>query len=215
MRMVAITLALILAPALEGVASASETVAAPQQVIADLAADLFSTLDQQPAAIRHNADKVLPVIDHLLAAHFDTLYTARLVLGQHWNSASPEQRQQFAAAFYQRLLRTYVGAVAEWSAKRFKLLPQHSDAAALQVTVLTQVWSASGAVVPVDYRMRQSPEGWKIFDVIVEGVSYVRSYHDDIDADVAQNGLAAATARLAWRDTGAAAHPASEPHHPQ
>jgi phospholipid transport system substrate-binding protein len=171
--------------------------AGPQEVMADLSNRLFAALDKNSAALRHDVNKLRPVIDQLLAPHFDPEYSARLVLGQHWRGATPEQRQQFAAALYQRLLRTYVGAVAEWTADRVKLLPVHSDAAALQVTVHTQVTTSRGAIDPVDYRLRQTPGGWKIFDVIVNGVSYMRNYHDDTDEEIAQKGLDAAIARLA------------------
>jgi len=187
-------------------AATATAVAAAQEVIAELSSRLFAALGHVPAADRHNTDKVLPLIDRLLLPHFDTEYTARLALGQHWPGATTDQRQQFATAFYQRLLRTYVGAVAEWTPDRFKLLPQRSDAAALQVIVHTQVTNPKGVVVPVDYKLRQTADGWKIFDVIVEGVSYVRSYHDDIDADVARNGLDATIARLERHDTAAPAH---------
>lgn len=175
----------------------------PQAVMEDLSARLFADLDKQSKSIRHNADKVLPIVDRLLYAHFDREYAARLVLGQHWRGATPDQRQQFAVALYQRLLRTYAGAVAEWTADRVKLLPLRSDPAALQVTVHTQVTGSGGAIVPVDFRLRQTAEGWKIFDVIVDGVSYVRNYHDDTDEEVTQKGLDAAIARLARTDTGA------------
>jgi phospholipid transport system substrate-binding protein len=168
----------------------------------DLSARLFADLDKQPISIRHNADKVLPLVDRLLNPHFDREYAARLVLGQHWRSATPEQRQKFADALYRRLLRTYAGAVAEWTQDRVKLLPLRSDPAALQVTAHTQVAGSGGAIVPVDFRLRQTAEGWKIFDVIVDGVSYVRNYHDDTDEEVTQKGLDAAIARLAGSDTG-------------
>jgi len=184
-------------------------VGAPQQVIGELSSRLFDALGREPAADRHNTDKILPLIDHLLLPHFDTEYTARLALGQHWPAATSDQRQQFATAFYQRLLRTYVGAVSDWTPERFKLLAQRSDAAALQVIVHTQVTNPAGAIVPVDYRLRLTTDGWKIFDVIVEGVSYVRSYHDDIDADASRNGLNATIARLERHDTASSTRPRS------
>jgi phospholipid transport system substrate-binding protein len=183
-----------------------QATAGPQEVIAELSARLFAALEQEPYTFRHNDDKTLPLIDRLLAPHFDVAYTARLVLGPYWNGATADQRQRFAEAFYQRLLRTYVGAVADWTAERFRLLPLHSDAAALQVTVHTLIRTPSGAITAVDYRMRQTPEGWKIFDVVVEGVSYARSYHDDVNADVARNGIDVATARLVKHDQGNGTH---------
>jgi phospholipid transport system substrate-binding protein len=173
--------------------------------MADLSTRLFAALDKNSAALRHDEVRLRPVIDQLLAPHFDTEYSARLVLGQHWRGATAEQRQQFAAALYQRLLRTYVGAVAEWTPDRVRLLPVHSDAAALQVTVHTLVTTSRGAIDPVDYRLRQTPGGWKIFDVIVNGVSYMRNYHDDTDEEIAQKGLDAAITRLARSDPNAVA----------
>lgn len=169
----------------------------PQEVMSDLSTRLFAGLDKESAKTRRNADKIRPLIDALLAPHFDMEYAARLVLGNHWRGATPEQRQAFGVVLYQRLLRTYAGAVAEWTPDRFKLLPLRADPAALQVTVHTLVSDSRNAVVPVDFRMRQTAEGWKIFDVTVDGVSYVRIYRDDTDEEITQKGLDASIARLA------------------
>jgi phospholipid transport system substrate-binding protein len=197
-------------------AAAATPAIGPHEVMADLSASLFAALDKDSAAARHNADKVLPLIDRLLSPHFDTEYAGRLVLGLHWRSATPDQRQHLAIALYRRLLRTYAGAVAEWTADRVKLLPLRADTAALQVTVHTLVTNSQGVLVPVDYRLHQTAEEWKIFDVVVDGVSYVRIYHDDTDAEVTQVGLDGAIARLEKLDAGAASGtPRSEPHRPQ
>jgi phospholipid transport system substrate-binding protein len=190
----------------------------PQDVMADLTARLFALLDKESAATRHNTDSVLPLVDRLLSPNFDREYAAHLVLGAHWRDATPDQRQRFAAALYRRLLRTYSGSVAEWTQDRVKLLPLRSDPAALQVTVHTQIADSRGSIVAVDFRLRQTADGWKIFDVIVDGVSYVRNYHDDTDAEIAQAGLDAAIARLAATPADSAdsrqrSRPA--PHQPQ
>jgi hypothetical protein len=102
--------------------------AEPQNVMAELSTGLFST-------------------------HFDSEYAARLVLGMHWREASAEQRQQSAAALYQRLLRTYADSVIDWTPDRFRLLPVLADPAALRVTVHTLIINSHSTVVPVDFRM--------------------------------------------------------------
>jgi len=181
----------------------------PHEVMTGLSTRLFAALDNESMSFRRNADKVLPLVDRLLSPHFDTEYAARLVLGQHWRTATPAQRTQFAVALYQRLLRTYVVAVSAWTPDRVKILPLRSDAEALQVTVHTEVKDSGGATVPVDYRLRQTVDGWKIFDVVVEGVSYVRNYHDDTAEEVAQKGLDATIARLERNDRGVFARPRS------
>jgi phospholipid transport system substrate-binding protein len=179
----------------------------PQQVMSDLSARLFDTLNKESAVNRHGADTIVPLLDQLLAPHFDMEYAAQLVLGLHWRSATPDQRHRFAVVLYQRLLRTYAGAVAEWTPDRVKQQPLRADPAALQVTVHTRVRNARDEIVSVDFRLRQTVEGWKIFDVVVDGVSYVRTYHDDTYAEVSEKGLDATIARLSR--TGTAEHPSS------
>ncbi|MGC2032956.1 MAG: ABC transporter substrate-binding protein [Steroidobacteraceae bacterium] len=217
-----LAIAQISAPALaaadEMAATAVPPAPGPQDVMADLTARLFALLDNESAATRHNADSVLPLVDKLLSPNFDREYAAHLVLGAHWRDATLEQRQRFAAALYRRLLRTYSGSVAEWTEERVKQLPLRSDPAALQVTVHTQITDSRGSIVAVDFRLRQTADGWKIFDVIVDGVSYVRNYHDDTDAEIVQAGLDAAIARLAAAPADSAdsrqrSRPA--PHQPQ
>jgi phospholipid transport system substrate-binding protein len=175
----------------------------PQELMSDLSARLFAALDKEPAAARHNPNKILPLVDGLLSPNFDMEYTGRLVLGLHWRGATPEQRQHFAVALFQRLIRTYAGAVADWTPDRFKVLPLRADPEALQVTVHTLVTSERGAIVPVDFRMRRTAEGWKIFDVTVDGVSYARIYHDDTDQEITQKGIDASIARLSKSDPDA------------
>jgi phospholipid transport system substrate-binding protein len=186
-----------------GLMATSAWAADPQQIMAELSANLFTALEKEPRAARRNADQVRPLVDQLLAPHFDSECAARLVLGVHWRTASPDQRQQFAAALYQRLLRTYADSVTDWTPDRFKLLPVVADPAALRVTVHTLITNSHGAVVPVDFRMHETEDDWKIFDVVVDGVSYVRNYHDDTDAEVTQKGLDATIARLQRTDASA------------
>ena len=204
-RVVAITIlqALICFGAGSGWAFAAPELG-PQEIMSDMSSRLFDALAKESAATRHNAKKVRPLVDGLLAPHFDKDYSARLVLGVHWRSATPSSAQQFAAGLYERLLRNYALAVADWTPDRFKLLPLRADPAALQVTVHTQVTSTRGEIVPVDFRLHQTEEGWKVYDVTVEGVSYVRIYHDDTDTHVAKKGLDAVIERLFKSDMGTA-----------
>lgn len=201
-RAAAITVLLALPGASAWAADTSDSLLpGPQAVMEDLSARLFAALDKLPTTTRHNADEVLISIDTVLFPCFDVEYAGRLVLGKYWRDATPAQRQQFAMALYRRLIRTYAGEVAGWTADRVKILPLRSDPEALQVTVHTQVANAQASVVNVDFRLRQTGQGWKIFDAVVDGVSYVRNYHDDTDTEITQKGLDAAIARLARTDS--------------
>ena len=177
---------------------------APHELMAALSTRLLALLDRDRSRIQRQPELILPLVDELLSPHFDAEYTARLVLGTYWRDATPEQRQRFASALYRTLLWTYAGAVAEWTPDRLRILPQRGDPDALQVVVRTEVARPGASIVPVDYRLHRTTDGWKVFDVVVDGVSYVRTYHDDIEGEVGRKGLDAAIERLEKRRTGAA-----------
>jgi phospholipid transport system substrate-binding protein len=168
----------------------------PQQVVSDVSKRLFAALDANRVAIRTNPEAVYPLVDQILLPHFDTEYAAQLVLAQHWRAATPEQRKRFVDAFYHALLRTYGGALAGATADQLKLLPLRGDPVATQVTVRTEVTRSSGVVVPVDYRLHKTSDGWKAFDVIIQGISYVRNYRTDFDAEISAKGFDAVFVRI-------------------
>ncbi len=189
----------------------------PRQLVADLATCVLSALERDRLAYRRDPSLVVALLDQVLEPHFDLDYSARLVLGAHWRDAPAESRQRFARALFHTLLRNYAGAVAEWTAERFKVLPLSGDAAALQVTVRTQVMRPDGPFVAVDYRLHKRGDVWQVFDVIVDGVSYVRTYHDDVDTDINQRGLDFAITRLekAAASAGGAEQSGSPPRLPR
>ena len=168
----------------------------PQELMESVSKRMFEALDANRAAIRKDPEKAYPLVDAILLPHFDTEYAAQLVLAQNWRTASTEQRKRFVDALYRALLKTYGGAIADFTADRLKLLPFRGDPAATQATVRTLVTRSSGAVVPVDYRLRKTADGWKAFDVIIEGISYVKNYRTDLGEEVSQKGLDEVIGRL-------------------
>jgi phospholipid transport system substrate-binding protein len=168
----------------------------PQELMDSVAKRMLGALDENRAAIRKDPARVYPIVNEILLPHFDTDYAAQLVLAQHWRTASPEQRRRFVDALYTALLKTYGGALSDFTADRLKILPFRGDPAATQATVRTVVTRANGQEIPVDYRLRKTANGWKAFDVIIEGISYVRNYRNDLGSEVSQKGLDAVIARL-------------------
>ncbi len=168
----------------------------PQELMEAVSRKLFAALDANRAAIVKDPEKSLPLVDTILLPHFDTDYAAQLVLAQNWRTAAPDQKKRFIDALYRALLRTYGGAIADFTADRFKIQPFKGDPGASQATVRTTVTRANGAVIPVDYRLRKTADGWKAFDVIIEGISYIKNYRTDLGAEVSQKGLEAVIVRL-------------------
>ena len=190
----AVLLLLPLAPAARAEAQVEQR--APQELMEAVSKQMFDALDANRTAIRKDPEKAFPLVDTILLPHFDTEYAAQLVLAQSWRTATPEQQKRFVSALYRALLKTYGGAIADFTADRLKLLPFRGDPAATQATVRTLVTRSSGTVVPVDYRLRKTADGWKAFDVIIEGISYVRNYRADLDAEISAKGLDAVIQRI-------------------
>ena len=171
----------------------------PGLLIESAAQAMLRDLDAHRAEYRKDPAKVNALVDRILLPHFDTEYSARLVLGRHWNTASPEQRQRFVNSFYHSLLNSYGTALLDFTDDRLKVLPYKGDPAAMSATVRTQVRKSDGGVVAVNYSLHHTAKGWMAWDVIIEGISYVKSFRDDFGAEIDQNGVESLIARLEKR----------------
>jgi phospholipid transport system substrate-binding protein len=168
----------------------------PQELMQKVSQDLLRELDANRAAYTMDPSKLRTLADKYMLPHFDVEYSARLVLGKHWRVASEAQRKRFIDAFYQSLMRNYGDAVAEFTADRLVLLPFKGDLASGVATVRTEVKRSNGTPVPVNYSMRATPQGWKAWDVTIEGISYVKNYRTDFGAEIEQKGIDAVIQRL-------------------
>jgi len=168
----------------------------PAALVQEAAQGMLTDIDKNREAYRRNPAKVAPVVDKYLLPHFDTETAARVVLGQYWRSATPEQRQRFIDAFYHSLLGNYGQALVEFTSDRLKIFPSRVEPGATTATVRTEVRRANGDRVAVNYSMRMTPEGWKAWDVVIDGISYVKSYREDFDAQIQSQGLERVIKRL-------------------
>jgi phospholipid transport system substrate-binding protein len=199
-------LTLIAVAGLAGVAQAAEDTAAqgPSELVEEVANRMLADLDANREEYRKDPSKIGALVEKNLLPHFDIDYSARLVLGKHWRNATPEQRDRFIKAFYQSLLRNYGSALAEFTGDRLKVLPSKVAPDADRATVRTEVRRSNGERVPVNYSMRKTPEGWKAWDVVIEGISYVKSFREDFGAEIDARGLDAVIERMEKGATPAA-----------
>ena len=167
----------------------------PGQLIESAAQAMLADLDAHRAEYRKDPASINALVDRILLPHFDTSYSARLVLGRHWTPATPEQRQRFIDGFYHSLLTNYGTALLNFTGDRLKVFPYKGDAAATNATVRTQVRKDDGSTVAVNYSLRRTDK-WMAWDVIIEGISYVKSFRDDFGAEIDQKGLDAVIERL-------------------
>lgn len=176
----------------------------PQQLVEQVSTDLLNAIAADRAVLAKDPAKLRAVVDRVLLPNFDADYAARLVLGKHWRTATPEQRQRFIDAFVDSMMRQYGTALLDFTANRMTMLPFKGDPAANSATVRTEIKRSNGTPVPVNYSMRATPSGWKAWDVTIEGVSYVKNFRTDFSAEIDAKGLDAVIQRLETQGAPAA-----------
>jgi phospholipid transport system substrate-binding protein len=193
--------AAVLTPAAAATASAPAAGATvntqdPTQLVQDVANNILKALDANRSAYLNNPQKVRELADQYLDPYFDSRYSAQLVLGRYWRTATEDQRTKFIEAFKNSMLQNYGNALVNFTANRLKVQPGHVDPGSDLATVSTTIARDNGTTVPVMYVLHKTPEGWKAWDVKIEGISYVKSFKDDFGAQIDQKGLDAVIARL-------------------
>lgn len=183
----------------------------PSQLIESSANILLSGIDQRRAEFRTDPTGLYELVENTLLPHFDTPYAAQLVLGQHWRNATAEQRKRFVEAFYKSLLYTYGDAMVDFTGDRLKVFPTRVAPEDTRATVRTEIKRSNGTKVPVNYSLRKVDGQWKAWDVVIEGISYVKSYREDYGAEVSQKGLDAVIQRLEARANSARAAKGPKP----
>jgi phospholipid transport system substrate-binding protein len=161
----------------------------PEQLVNDSAKRMLTELDANRPMYAKDPAKLDALVANVLLPNFDSDYAARLVLGQTWRTATPEQRKRFVDAFYHSLLRNYGNALVSFSANKFLVLPYKGDPGDTQATVRTEVKKDNGDTVPVNFILHKTESGWKAWDVVIEGISYVKSFKTDFAAEIQQKGL--------------------------
>jgi phospholipid transport system substrate-binding protein len=161
----------------------------PQELVENSAKRMLVELDANRAMYAKDPAKLDALVANVLLPNFDTEYAARLVLGQTWRTATPEQRKRFVDAFYHSLLRNYGSALVDFTADRFVILPYKGDPNDTTASVRTEVKRSNGDKVPVNFSLRKVEGVWKAWDVVIEGISYVKSFRTDFGSEVQQKGL--------------------------
>ncbi len=161
----------------------------PQELVENSAKRMLVELDANRPIYAKDPAKLDALVANVLLPNFDTEYAARLVLGQTWRTATADQRKRFVDAFYHSLLRNYGAALVDFTADRFVILPYKGDPADSTATVRTEVKRSSGDKVPVNFSLRKVDGAWKAWDVVIEGISYVKSFRTDFGSEIQQKGL--------------------------
>ena len=168
----------------------------PDAVIAGAVTELTEKLSGRKEELAEDRDELYALINDILLPRFDRKLAAQLVLAKHWRTASEEERERFINAFYNSLLRKYSDGLLEFDEDRIEVLEFRGDTSAKRSLVKTNVTLEDGTNVPVHYDLVNRGDRWLIFNVKVEGVSYVSNFRTEIDSEIRASSLQAVIDRM-------------------
>ena len=190
---------------LAAVAMPANAQEAPDAMVKRVSQDVIATIKADPLIQAGNEARIREVIEAKLVPNFDFPRMTALAMGKNWRSATPEQQKRLADEFKTLLVRTYSGALAKYRDETIDYKPLRMNPSDTDVTVRTLVMKSGGQPVQIDYTLAKSADGWKVFDVVIGGVSLVTNYRDEFNEQIKNGGVDGLIKTLADRNKGIAA----------
>src|SRR5437762_5798962 len=163
--------------------------AAPDQLVKTVTLEVVELITKDKEIQAGNRAKLVQLIDAKVLPHFNFSAMTALALGQSWNKANPDQKKRLTEEFRTLLVRTYASALAAYSEQKFDFRPLRAKPADTDVTVQVRVLQPGSQPVPIDYSMEKTASGWKVYDVMVGGVSLVANYRTEFNNAVRESGI--------------------------
>ncbi len=152
-----------------------------------------STVDEVLSAIKQIKDKraLHDLAEKKVLPHFDFQAMTRLAVGRSWREANPAQQKALENAFRSLLVSTYTAALSQSNASNpaVEVKPMRLNASDTDVTVKTLVKEPGRQPIAIDYRMAKTPNGWKVYDVVVENLSLVTNYRGSFNSEITRSGI--------------------------
>lgn len=180
---------LLLAAAFLGCVNAQAAETPPDVLAKNTTQEVLALIKQDKDIQSGSQKKLLDLVEAKVLPHFDFTHMTRLAVGKNWRTATPVQQQALVKEFRTLLVRTYSNSLAAYKNQTIEFKPFKMQSGETDVTVKTQVIQPGGQPIPIDYSMEKQSDGWKVYDVTVDGVSLVVNYRGSFSTEVRQNGI--------------------------
>ena len=162
---------------------------APDTKIKKVTEDVLTIVRQDKDIQSGNTKKAIELVEVKVLPHFNFQRMTALAMGRDWKKATGEQQAKLSQEFKTLLVRTYSNALTGYKDQTIRYKPAKLQAGDTEVTVRTEIVQPGNKPIPLDYSLEKQPEGWKVYDVVVAGVSLVTNYRDTFNQEVRANGV--------------------------
>lgn len=186
------------------ITAAQAEMIAPDALIKTTVQEVLTVVKQDKDIQAGNQKKILDLVDAKVLPHFNFARMTKLAVGKSWRTATAEQQQALVAEFRNMLVRTYTKAFTVYRDQTVEVKPFKMAANATEVTVKTSINKPGAQPIPVDYEMEKTADGWKAFDLLIDGVSLVTSYRGTFASEIQEKGIDGLIKTLSDKNTSAA-----------
>ena len=169
--------------------SATAQDATPDALVKNVTQEVVGLITKDKEIKAGNRAKLVEVIEAKVLPHFNFGAMTALAMGQNWGKSTPEQKKRLTEEFKTLLVRTYASALAAYSEQKFDFRPLRAKPTDTDVTVNVRVLQPGAQAVTIDYSMEKTANGWKVYDVMVGGVSLVANYRTEFANTVRASGV--------------------------
>ena len=165
------------------------TIDDPQRVVRETGDRVLAEVTSRRAELEANPELIYPLVEDTVVPHFDFRTMSQAALGQFWRKADEVQKEAVTREFRELLVRTYASALLGYSGQQIQYLPVQYRQGDNKVMIQTRVAAPDAPSIPVNYRLRLKGEEWKVYDVVIDGVSLITNYRSQFTAEVRRGGI--------------------------
>ena len=169
--------------------AAAQAQESPDAMIKRIADEIIAIVKSDKDLKAGNSAKVVALAEQKVLPHFDFTRMTRLAVGRNWSQATPEQREALTKEFRTLLVRTYSSSLSQYRNQKIEVKPLATAPGDEDVVVRTAVIQEGGPPIPIDYRMEKTKEGWKVYDVVIDGASLVTTYRGSFNDQIQRAGI--------------------------
>ena len=172
----------------------------PDAMIKKVTEDVLTIVRQDKDIQGGNTRKAIDLVETKVLPNFSFQRMTALAVGRDWNKASADQKKVLADEFKTLLVRTYSNALTGYKDQTIRYKPTKMQSGDTDVLVRTEIVQPGNKPIPLDYSLEKQADGWKVYDVVVAGVSLVTNYRDTFSQEVRANGIDGLTQMLATKN---------------
>jgi phospholipid transport system substrate-binding protein len=169
--------------------AAAQDAQSPDGLVKNVTQDVLAIVKQDRDIQAGNTKKTVTLVEEKVLPHFNFTRMTALAMGVNWRKATPEQQKQLVDEFRTLLVRTYSTALSSYRNQTIDFKPLRAQPGDTDVMVRSEVRQSGTEPVTIDYSMEKTASGWKVYDVVVGGVSLVTTYRDTFANEVRSSGI--------------------------